>query len=147
MQANNIYNSRININVASGVSESVVMSLPNIAREFKIKSILFDVSISRSVAIAPPLSFAEKISIDTDKTQIFNLAIGSNTGQPKLMRDLQKVSGAGTYFSGSQIILYKPQQIFFDNFFASNELPIVFSAWNSDLFTWSYEVCISIEIE
>lgn len=147
MQKNRVYTSNIiQVVPAGGFGNDVNFNINHFNREFKLKSIFFDIHLRY-----PNIGIQTLIPLEQNTTQYFCLTIRANIVGARFannFEDLVETIPNSVQNNGTAIQLYKPGQVLFDSFFVANQLNVLLAYTNNDVLNdILYCANITIEIE
>lgn len=136
---NSVYSLGETVVFAGGVTASETFEINNINRDFKIKSVLFDILIYDT-------NTGKQLPLEKNDTQQFRLLVGTWAG-PLLAQPFENIlTPINVTFNGTAVSLYRPQQIHFNNWWNNGTLPFTFYYKNWDALT-SYTVWWNVTVE
>jgi len=140
-KGNNIYGVDFVLRVPTG-GKSCEFDLINAGREFKLKSITLDIKLIEFITGVP-------LAWEMNTTQDCELIVGMPGNPPHFTKVFQGFTPAPLFIqNGNEVTLYRPKQIFFDNWFIANGIHFKYACVNQDLLVEYYHnVTIQVEIE
>jgi len=118
MGANNVYTAAYSFTLNAGLTFVSNFSIQSVGREIWIKSIAVDWNITDTIT-------GIKIPWRTVTDQILTLIVGNFGLNPQqIAKSFRQTGGVPPAFSGNTFRISEPQQLKFDSFFVSNELPL-----------------------
>jgi len=114
--------------------------LNNAGREFKLKSVTFDVKLTDTAGNYLPW--------ERNTTQDVELKIGVDGAIPLFAKCFEDHAPAPLFLrNGNLVTLYRPKQIFFENWFIANSIKFNYACVNNDLAAYYHKVSVQAEIE
>lgn len=118
MGANNVYTAAYSFTLNGGLTFVSNFSIQSVGREIWIKSIAVDWNITDTIT-------GVKIPWRTVTDQILTLIVGDFGLNPQqIAKSFRQTGGTPPAFNGNTFRISEPQQLKFNSFFVSNELPL-----------------------
>jgi len=127
--------------VAAGNPGNTQFELPNSVRQFKLKSLTFDVKLNETVSGLP-------LPLTMNNTQDFYLRMFQLPLTQQFTRSFDLIAGPVIVANGDSVTFFNPGQFIFDSFFCTDRLRFIFLYNNlAAVLSYTYILNVITEIE